>query len=152
MRYRRKGKYVVNKNSGFTLIEVLIALMIIVTIVGSVITIFMEIIYIKNKSASYYDITKVAQSIMEDIKTFIIIIDGKEEKVLPMEMEKRLNFVRDGYDSEVFIQRVHSDKGIYEVIVKVKDVAHDIESILYARIYDISQDSIYEKIYYELPI
>lgn len=142
----------VSENKGFTLIEVLIALMIILTIVGAIITIFIENVYIKNRSRSYYDIAKVAQSIIEDIKTCVLIVDGKEEEVFSKEVEKTLNFIKDGYYSEVLIKKIYPNREIYQIVVKVKDTIGDSEYILYTRIYHSNQDSIYEKVYYELPI
>lgn len=141
-----------DRNRGFTLIEVLIALMIITTIIGVVIRICMEIIHIKGQMAVDYEMMKIAQGIIEDIKTAVIIPDEQKEEFFPIEMEKTLSFFRDDYHSDVLIIRVYPDIEFYEVRVRVKDAIRDRECTLYTRIYGGSEENVYDEIHYELAI
>ncbi|NLM03583.1 MAG: type II secretion system protein [Clostridiales bacterium] len=139
------------KDSGFTLIEVLMSLVIIYTLLIVIYTTFMQSVFLKNKSDSYYKMIKTAQSIMEYIKSEVYLIYDDEE-YFGTEMEKEINFTRDGYNGNVMIIKQCPDKGIYKIIVTVIDEKYNKEYILETIIYDRGQKDIYRGTYNEIPL
>ncbi|SES71264.1 prepilin-type N-terminal cleavage/methylation domain-containing protein [Natronincola peptidivorans] len=138
-------------NSGFTLIEVLIALVISTLIIGVTSSIMMEIFHTNKRSKIHYDLSKTTQGIMEEIKASLSQVEdqvNREEQLL--NTLETLQSTRDNcYDTTISLKRLYDEKNIYEIIVRLENIDSNEVYFLHNYFYDTKGDELYQKIYQE---
>ncbi|QXM06008.1 type IV pilus modification PilV family protein [Crassaminicella indica] len=109
---------------GFTLIEILIAVVILELITIATATIFLHINKTNIKASKNYEMIKIAQIYMEEIKCNHIAVGNKYYSIEALE-DKEIKFQKVPYAIILKIHHTHYD-GLYKVNIEVKDKKNNI--------------------------
>ncbi|TCO79177.1 type II secretion system protein [Marinisporobacter balticus] len=107
-----------NEN-GFTLVEILIAVAILQLMVMSTSTALLQLNKIHKKTTKIYEMNKIAQSYMEEIKCLNVTIDNKIYGIEEL-LDKEIKCLKSNYEINI---KVHKEinQEIYSAVLEIRD-------------------------------
>ncbi|WP_129597752.1 type IV pilus modification PilV family protein [Anaerophilus nitritogenes] len=121
-------------NKGFTFIEVLISLSILIVIVSTTLPLFSQINKIALKSKSQYKLGKLAESYMEEIKASGNILIDNYKYSLEDIIEKETDILSNYYEIKIVINKTNS-QSIKQINFHIKDnqtkESYELSSYIY---------------------
>ncbi|AKL95282.1 hypothetical protein CACET_c18340 [Clostridium aceticum] len=118
------------------MIEVLVAITLAGIMITSIFSILMSINRMHQRSVAHYEISKIAQSVMEELN-FAEVLEDKD-------------FDEENYAIEITKEKIDAIKKGYRIRLKLQHVSLSTEYLLYGYVKD--RDVIAREIYYEIPI
>lgn len=126
----------------------------------SIVCIFITVSYaligqastLSHKSRDYYQISKTAQSIIEELKCYRVISHEEKLEVLDEDLEEGFHFSRNKYSIEMIGERLSDDTSLYLIKISITEEESETSYLLYSLINSKKQDSYYPDVYYELEI
>lgn len=142
----------INEKKGFTLIEVLIACSIVVVFITTSCILINEITLINEKSKEYYQSSKIAQSIVEELKCINIAPSIEDHVAFNEYLKNYTSTYNGGYHIEIYSELLLVNSSLYLVRVDITNKSSDTSYILYTCINVSGSNSQYYNTYDELKI